>query len=168
MGGSGTVVLRAGRSPGVLSLPVGIASAQESTDSVVLDSALVPPSLAGELVDRLPVDRVEQALVTLPGVGTDNRGQLHLRGGDPEDAVLYVDRIPVAPGRRGLPVFGGGLDPRQSRLGLGTNAPARAELRIGPPSPSAALGNGQGGALLLETQPAPDRLSAGLSRSTTG
>ena len=114
-------------------------------------------AIDGKLVDQLPVDRIRDALVLLPGVGANESSGVSIRGGSSSDVAAYLDGIPVSPGFRKsslvfdptfLPV------PGQSFLDLGTNALATLEAATGPLSSS--LGQGQAGVILLTTL-VPDR-----------
>src|SRR4051812_43512189 len=62
-------------------------------------------SVPGEVIDALPLDRPSEALLLQPGVTANNRGELLLRGGNPGDAALYVDGVPVLSAFRSTPFF---------------------------------------------------------------
>ncbi len=96
--------------------------------------------VSGRLIDQLPVDSVAGALLLLPGVGIAANGSLSVRGSTGGATSLYLDGIPVTAGSRRL-----GLTP-------GTNALAEAAVLDGPLT--AALGNGEAGAIVLRTRDA--------------
>jgi hypothetical protein len=122
-------------------------------------------TLDGDLVNALPVDRAVDALTFLPGVTTDNGGELLLRGGGPEDAALYLDGVPVLSGFRSSPFF---------RLSISHNLESRTSLAptlvdsvsvVTGPLP-AGLGNGQAGAVSILTRLPRSRLDGGVSYET--
>jgi hypothetical protein len=101
----------------------------------------------GEFIARLPVDRVNDVLALLPGVTqTRLRGPLALsiRGGRPDEVVVYVDGIPVTPGYRGF-----GLTTPGAQISVGTNGVEEAAIVTG--SSSAEFGNAQSGLVSLVT-----------------
>ncbi len=94
--------------------------------------------MPGALIDALPVDSVGGALLLQPGVGPGATGGLSLRGSDGTESSAYLDGIPVTPGSRRV------------RLIPGTNAVSDAAVLTGPLS--AAIGNGDAGAVILRTR----------------
>src|SRR5215217_7167483 len=66
------------------------------SQSLDFSSASTRYAVNGEMVDALPVDRATDVLRFLPGVTTDNAGELLLRGGNPGDAAVYLDGVPPA------------------------------------------------------------------------
>ena len=110
--------------------------------------------MEGKLVDQLPLDRVRDALVLLPGIVAAGDGRPSLRGGHPGDVATYIDGIPVSPGyRKSEFIFSrtspGIPGPGQSFLDVGTNTLSTVEALTGPLSP--ALGQGQAGVIMLRT-----------------
>jgi len=57
----------------------------------------------GAFTEKLPVDRINSVLALQPGVVAANASGslLSIRGGRTEQAVTYVDGVPVSPGYRG-------------------------------------------------------------------
>jgi TonB-dependent receptor-like protein len=122
-------------------------------------------SIAGEVIDALPLDRPAEALLLQPGVTANNRGELLLRGGRPGDAALYLDGVPVLSAFRGTPFFALNLSQTlQSHLDLAPNAVRSIAVTTGPLP--AAVGNGQGGVIDLTTLESGSRLAASLSYET--
>jgi hypothetical protein len=126
--------------------------------SQAMDSAAASTRYAvdGELVTSLPVDRAIDALRFLPGVTTDNSGELQLRGGRPGDAALYLDGVPILSGFRSTPSFGLTISRTlESRSSIAPNLVESISTTLGPLP--ADLGNGQSGAVSIETRrPLPD------------
>lgn len=134
----------------------GLLQGQESRSPETKQASTVQ-ALDGKLVDQLPVDRIRDALVLLPGVGAVESNGLSFRGGRPADAATYLDGVPVSPGYRKADFIFDPLRipaPGQSFLEVGTNSLASLEALTGPLNP--ALGRGQAGVILLETI-TPDR-----------
>jgi hypothetical protein len=134
----------------ILALPVQLA-AQEPRAPEPKQSATVQ-TLDGKLVDQLPVDRIREAIILLPGVVSGQNGGVSLRGGRVGDVATYLDGVPVSPGYRKTEFI---FDqdripaPGQSFLAVGTNSLTALDVVTGPLSPS--LGRGQAGVILLHT-----------------
>ena len=142
-------------SRGSLCALVLLASAAPGS-SLTAQQILQPRSsivLDGAWIDRLPVDRIEDALVFEPGVVVTRSGRLSLRGGGPDDFNVFLDGFSIRPGYQGT---GGRLspgfviNPPAIPARLGTNAVERLELTTGPLP--ATLGNTQSGVIALETR----------------
>jgi hypothetical protein len=120
----------------VLAAPASLTAQQDpGADPKVTATSQV---LDGKLVDRLPVDRIRDALVLLPGVGVGETAGISIRGGRPGDAATYLDGVPVSPGfRKQSRVFDRDHIPApgQSFLDLGTNSFSSLEAMTGPLSP---------------------------------
>jgi hypothetical protein len=141
-------------------------SAQQGRSPGAKEAATVQ-AFEGKLVDRLPVDRIRDALILLPGVADAENGGVSLRGGRSTDVATYLDGVPVSPGIRRAAVIFDPTDvpsPGQSFLELGTNSIAGIEAATGPLS--ASLGGGQAGVILLETMVPADRFDASGSFET--
>jgi hypothetical protein len=109
-------------------------------------------AMEGKLIDQLPLDRIREALILLPGVGIFESSGVTLRGGNPGDAAVYLDGVPVSPGYRRFSLIFDPTDipaPGQSFLDLGTNSLSSLVAVTGPLDPS--LGQGQAGVILLNT-----------------
>jgi carboxypeptidase family protein/TonB-dependent receptor-like protein len=103
----------------------------------------------GEYVDRLPIDRLTQALALEPGVVANSNGRsLSIRGGRPEETVTYID---------GVPVTGLGLE-------VATNAVQEASVTTG--AGSAEFGNFQSGIVSIQTRQGGTRYSGSVSYET--
>lgn len=102
------------------------------------DTTAAPGVLSGGLVDELPVDSVNGALLLLPGVGPAPNGGLSVRGAGSNETATYLDGIPITPGSRG------------TRLAPATNSVDEATVLDGPLS--AAVGNATAGVILLRTR----------------
>ena len=143
----------------ILAVPVHLAAQQDRSPGTK-ETATVQ-SLDGKLVDRLPVDRLREAAILLPGVVSGENGGVSLRGGRVEDVAIYLDGIPVSPGYRKSAI---GFDPAsipgpaQSFLDIGTNSLASMEVVTGPLN--SAFGRGQAGVIRLTTPTPGDRLDA--------
>jgi len=119
----------------------------------------------GNLVNSLPVDRAIDALTFLPGVTTDNSGELLLRAGHAGDAAWYLDGVPILSGFRSTPFFGLSMSRNlESRTSLGPNLVDTVGAITGPLP--AELGNGQSGALSIRTRLPRPGLTGGLRYET--
>jgi hypothetical protein len=101
----------------------------------------------GEFTRQLPADRLNTVLAVQPGVVASPTGNtLSIRGGRTQEAVTYVDGVPVTPGYRG--------DARVSSNGtaiiVGTDALEEASVTTG--SSSAEFGNAQSGVIAINTR----------------
>jgi hypothetical protein len=102
----------------------------------------------GEFTSKLPVDRLNAVLTLQPGVvaASPNGNTLSIRGGRTQEAVTYIDGVPVTAGYRG--------DSRRGSAGteisLGTNALEEASVTTG--SSSAEFGNAQSGVISVQTK----------------
>jgi hypothetical protein len=122
-------------------------------------------SIQGALVDELPVDRPAEVLLLQPGVTANNQGELLIRGGRPGDASLYLDGVPILSASRSTPFFGLSLaQSLGSELDVGPNAVGSIGVTTGPLT--AAVGNGQSGAIDLRTLEAGAGLAGSLNYET--
>jgi hypothetical protein len=101
----------------------------------------------GEFTSRLPVDRLNNVLALQPGVVASPSGNtLSIRGGRTQEAVTYIDGVPVTPGFRGdAQVSSAGTE-----ITIGTNALEEASVTTG--SSSAEFGNAQSGVISIQTK----------------
>jgi hypothetical protein len=102
----------------------------------------------GEFTSNLPVDRLNSVLILQPGVvaASPSGNTLSIRGGRTQEAVTYIDGVPVTAGFRG--------DSRRGSAGteisIGTNALEEASVTTG--SSSAEFGNAQSGVISIQTK----------------
>src|SRR5206468_10838520 len=69
------------------------------------DEVATTQRVQGDFLERLPVDRLNDILALQPGVVASGSGgplAFSIRGGRADEAVTYVDGVPVTPGYRGL------------------------------------------------------------------
>jgi hypothetical protein len=110
------------------------------------DEVTTKQRVSGEVVDQLPIDRLNEALQLQPGVTADNNGQLSIRGGRNNEAATYVDGVPVTPGYRGDAFTGSG----GTQINIGVNAFEEATVTTG--SSSAEFGNAKSGIIAIATR----------------
>src|SRR5215207_2762625 len=66
------------------------------------DEVTTMQRIDGEFTSNLPVDRLNNVLALQPGVvASPNNNTISIRGGRTDEAVTYVDGVPVSPGYRG-------------------------------------------------------------------
>lgn len=125
------------------------------------DSVSTRYTVPGEVVDALPVDRPGEVLPLQPGVTTNNRGELLLRGGSPGDVALYLDGVPILSAFRSVPFFGLTLSRAlESRIAITPGAIESITVGTGPLT--AGVGNGQAGAISIRTRDGSPRISGAL------
>jgi hypothetical protein len=112
----------------------------------------------GEFTRALPADRLNTVLALQPGVvASPTSNTLSIRGGRTQEAVTYVDGVPVTPGYRG--------DARVSSNGtsitVGTDALEEASVTTG--SSSAEFGNAQSGVIAINTRTGGSTYTGNLS-----
>jgi carboxypeptidase family protein/TonB-dependent receptor-like protein len=99
----------------------GITVSAAANPIVPRDQVTSKGIVAGDLVDRLPVDDVRQILSLTPGVvESDASAGVSIRGGRPGEANVYIDGAPVRSTNSGAP-----------RVNLGTNAVEEASVTTG-------------------------------------
>jgi carboxypeptidase family protein/TonB-dependent receptor-like protein len=118
----------------------------------------------GWFTERLPVDRARQVLALQPGVvaGVDTGGrvqELSIRGGRIDEAMTYIDGVPVSPGYRGL-----GLSTTGTEITVGTNALEEASVTTG--AASAEFGNALSGVISIQTRTGGQRFNGALAYET--
>jgi hypothetical protein len=119
------------------------------------DQVTTKHRLGGAFGDKLPVDRIQNALALQPGVVASNSGgTLSIRGGRPDEAVVYIDGVPTTAGNRGTGfggVFVSGSNTGNAGTGLvATNSFEEASITTG--SSSAEFGNAQSGIISISTK----------------
>ncbi len=104
------------------------------------DEVTTKQRIDGVFTDNLPVDRLNSVLALQPGVvASPTANTISIRGGRTDEAVTYVDGVPISAGYRG----NSNLGSAGTEIGLGTNALEEASVTTG--SSSAEFGNAQSG-----------------------
>jgi carboxypeptidase family protein/TonB-dependent receptor-like protein len=115
----------------------------------------------GEFTRNLPADRINTVLALQPGVvASPTSNTLSIRGGRTDEAVTYVDGVPVSPGFRG----NGRFSSRGSTLGVSPGALEEASVTTG--SSSAEFGNAQSGVIAINTRTGGSNYTGTLSFET--
>jgi hypothetical protein len=111
------------------------------------DEVATKQRIDGEFTSNLPVDRLNNVLALQPGVvASPTNNTLSIRGGRTDEAVTYIDGVPVSPGYRGGNAFGS----LGTEIGVATNALEEASVTTG--SSSAEFGNAQSGVISVQTK----------------
>ncbi len=132
----------------------GITVSAAANPIVPRDQVTSKGIVAGDLVDRLPVDDVRQILSLTPGVvESDASAGVSIRGGRPGEANIYIDGAPMR-----------GTNSGAMRVSLGTNAIEEASVTTG------ALGvefaDAQSGVIAYTTRAGGSRLEGSGSYET--
>ena len=119
----------------------------------------------GAFTENLPVDRLNNVLALQPGVVASTSSNnaaagLSIRGGRTDEAVTYVDGVPVSAGYRGDNRLGSA----GSEISLGTNSLEEASVTTG--SSSAEFGNAQSGVVAVTTRTGGTEFTGNLSYET--
>ena len=64
------------------------------------DAVTTKQTINGEFAEKLPVDRITDVIALQPGVVVNRNGGINIRGGRDDEAVTYIDGVPVSPGGR--------------------------------------------------------------------
>ncbi len=138
----------------------GITVTVEQNPLVPRDQVTSKPIVAGDLIDELPADNINQVLRLQPGVVESNRG-LIIRGGRPGEAAVYVDGVQVRnlSGR----TFGRGEE-TTGTVTVGTNAVEEASVTTG--SIGVEYGDAQSGVISLVTRAGGSNFRGTLSFAT--
>ncbi len=138
------------------------------------DAVTTKQTVTGEMVTKLPVDRVMSALALQPGVVQVNTCGTNLpcvplisvRGGRVDQNAVYIDGVPVQNGiHTGTGTAGGGSAVTGSpQLTVGTNGFEEASITTG--ASSAAFGNAQAGIINISTRNGGNKLSGNLGYET--
>ncbi|MBA3760998.1 MAG: carboxypeptidase regulatory-like domain-containing protein, partial [Gemmatimonadales bacterium] len=116
------------------------------------DEVTTKQRIDGEFTSNLPVDRLNNVLALQPGVvASPTNNTLSIRGGRTDEAVTYVDGVPVSPGFRGgatLNRSGGAA--AGTELSVGADGLEEASVTTG--SSSAEFGNAQSGVISVQTK----------------
>jgi|GEM_PF-361257 len=121
---------------------------QQTQPLVPRDEVTSKQRIDGEFTSNLPVDRLNSVLALQPGVvaASPNGNTLSIRGGRTQEAVTYIDGVPVTPGFRGDNRIGSA----GTEITVGTNALEEASVTTG--SSSAEFGNAQSGVISVQTK----------------
>ena len=126
------------------------------------DEVATTQRVQGEVLDHLPIDRLNDVLALQPGIVASGNGgplALSIRGSRADEAVTYVDGVPVTPGYRGL-----ALSTPGTQISVSTNAVEEVSITTG--AASAEYGNAQSGVISLVTRSGGSRLSGALAYQT--
>ncbi|NNG15932.1 MAG: TonB-dependent receptor [Gemmatimonadales bacterium] len=137
---------------------------QSPSDSVSPPDGATAQQIEGHLLDALPIDRVVDGLLLLPGTVGLGEGDLALRGGTPGSAALYLDGLPITPGFRraaSTSLVGNLAGFSGAGAALGVNGLETVFVRTG--AASVAFGNGQDGVVELITRTGGDQWGGSLS-----
>ncbi len=153
----------------VMAFCIGSPSLQ-GQESVPTPDSLPPPKgatvqrIEGQWLDALPLDRVADGLILLPGVVGLENGDLSIRGGTPGSAAVYLDGLSITPGfrRAASTSLVGSLAARSgSGAALGVNGLHAALVTTG--AASVVFGNGQDGVIELLTRSGADAWEGSVS-----
>ena len=127
------------------------------------DEVTTKQRLGGNFGDKLPVDRIQNALALQAGVVASQSGAtLSIRGGRDDEAVIYIDGVPTTAGNRGTGfVMGSG---NAGTNLVATNAFEEASITTG--SSSAEFGNAQSGVISISTRTGGPTLTGSLGYGT--
>ncbi len=149
----------------------GITVTVEQNPIVPRDQVTSKPIVAGEVIQELPVDAVNQVLRLEPGVVESNRG-LSIRGSRPGEQATYIDGVLVrnfqgafsgAYGRSGLASSTAAASTATTTT-VGSNALEEASVTTG--ATGAAYGQAQGGVVNLVTRAGGPEFHGSLSYAT--
>ncbi len=138
------------------------------------DIVTTKQGVTGEMVTKLPVDRILQALALQPGI--EQIGQcgtnlpcnplISVRGGRVDQNATYIDGVPVQNGiHTGTGTAGGGSEVTGAPvLTVATNGFEEASVTTG--ASSASFGNAQGGIINISTRSGGSKFSGNLGYET--
>ncbi|HEY5939723.1 MAG TPA: TonB-dependent receptor, partial [Gemmatimonadales bacterium] len=111
------------------------------------DEVTTKQRIDGEFTSNLPVDRLNNVLALQPGVAASpSNNTLSIRGGRTDEAVTYIDGVPVSPGYRG----GNNVGSLGTEIVVGVNGLEEASVTTG--AASAEFGNAQSGVISVQTK----------------
>jgi hypothetical protein len=120
---------------------------QQTQPLVPRDEVTTKQRIDGEFTSNLPVDRLNNVLALQPGVvASPSNNTLSIRGGRTDEAVTYVDGVPISPGYRG----GNNVGSLGTELTVATGSMEEASVTTG--SSSAEFGNAQSGIISVQTK----------------
>lgn len=148
-----------------------------------VQNALVPRDavstkqiITGDMVQKLPVDRIQQALALQPGVvqvstcgsNLPCNPTISVRGGRVDQNATYIDGVPVQNGIHTGTATSGGASisnaPGAPVLSVATNGFEDASITTG--ASSAAFGNAQAGIINISTRTGGSKLSGNIGYET--
>jgi len=141
----------------------------EANPIVPRDQVSSKPIVAGDLIQSLPADNVQQVLRLQPGVVESNRG-LSIRGGRVDEAIIYIDGVPVrsVSGRTSTGsaanMIGGAAGASLGTSLVGTNGVEEVSVTTG--AIGAAQGDAQSGVISFVTRSGGERYTGALSLSS--
>ena len=122
------------------------------------DEVTTKQRIDGVFTENLPVDRLNSVLALQPGVvASPTANTISIRGGRTDEAVTYVDGVPITAGYRG----GSNLGSLGTELSLGTNSLEEASVTTG--SSSAEFGNAQSGVIAAQIRSGTNRYQGSLN-----
>ena len=111
------------------------------------DQVTTKQTLQGDYVEKLPVDKIQDVLALQPGVVASNGARtITIRGGRTDEAVTYIDGVPVTPGNRGNGFVG--MD--AGTIAVSPGGFEDASVTTG--ASSAEFGNAQSGVIAVQTR----------------
>jgi Carboxypeptidase regulatory-like domain/TonB-dependent Receptor Plug Domain len=111
------------------------------------DEVATKQRIDGEFTSNLPVDRLNNVLALQPGVvSSPTNNTISIRGGRTDEAVTYIDGVPVSPGYRG----DNNLGSLGTEISIGVGGLEEASVTTG--SSSAEFGNAQSGVISVQTR----------------
>ncbi|HEY2806517.1 MAG TPA: carboxypeptidase regulatory-like domain-containing protein [Gemmatimonadales bacterium] len=141
----------------------------EANPIVPRDQVSSKPIVAGDLIQELPADNVQQVLRLQPGVVESDRG-LSIRGGRIGEAIIYVDGVPVrsVSGRTGTGMAAN-MNMAVANGGIGTNVVGTngvEEVSVTTGAIGAAQGDAQSGVISFVTRSGGEHYTGALSLSS--
>jgi len=132
----------------------GVTVTAAANPIVPRDQVTSKSTVAGDLVERLPVDDIRAIIALTPGVVESGDGSgVSIRGGRPGEANVYIDGTPVR-----------GTNSGSSRVQLGTNAVEEASVTTG--AIGVEFSDAQSGVVSLTTKAGGSQLEGSLSYET--
>ncbi|MFN8650789.1 MAG: TonB-dependent receptor [Gemmatimonadales bacterium] len=130
---------------------IGVLEVTAENPLVPRDAVATKQVISGEFTQALPVDRVAAVLALQPGVVQGPNG-LTIRGGRPDEAVTYIDGVPVTPGGRGNAFAGPPVPGVQFPGAIDVSTQSLEEASVTTGSSSAEFGNAQAGVIAIQTR----------------
>ena len=115
------------------------------------DAVTTKQVISGDYTAALPVDRIANVLALQPGVVQGPNG-LTVRGGRPDEAVTYIDGVPVTPGGRGNAFAGPPIPGTAFPAVIDVSTASLEEASVTTGGSSAEFGNAQSGVIALQTR----------------